>query len=470
MVKDILDPDRLWLGTPGRALSEVKRPLAVADTLTVAADSATTLVDVLANDIDFAGGGLTLVSATAAIGTASIQGNQVGYKPAIGVSGPDTVVYSIVDIDGRPGSGQINVTVEDAPLSIDRTIDERLEVTAQTGSIDLTVSSNPAFDGSFSFDVGDLTSGPVNLAPPTLSGTHGAGDTLTAARGLWAHDTGSTPLRSWQWQDDGVDIAGATSDSLTLTTDQAASQITVTEVLSDTQGTRLAVSPPSVPPDPLSYDANLIAWWDATDDASIADISGTVTAWTDKANTITLTTTPTSRQPRTGVRQLNGLNVIDYDGTEFNEAPLTLPATGDVAIHMVVVIDTVSSEFVGPLALEATNDFQIDANDPASFAGRLNVAGIGSSVALSGGPFSGAIILSAVFDRTGAATAEVYIDGVQRGSTAYTAPVDASVALHLMTNRSKNIWLDGAVAEVIVTSDVSNRAAHHGYLAAKWGL
>jgi len=91
-------------------------------------------------------------------------------------------------------------------------------------------------------------------------------------------------------------------------------------------------------------------------------------------------------------------------------------------------------------------------------------------MALTGGPFSGAMILSAVFDRTGAGQAQVFIGGTSRGTTAYTAPLDQSVALTLMTNRSRNTWTDGALAEMVVTGDVTNRAAYHGYLAGKWGL
>ena len=112
----------------------------------------------------------------------------------------------------------------------------------------------------------------------------------------------------------------------------------------------------------------------------------------------------------------------------------------------------------------------VDANNNSTFDGRLNLTGIGTSVSLSGGPFAGGIILSAVFDRTGSATASVYIANQIRGTTVYTAPLDSAAALHLMSNRSLNANIDGAVAELIVTGDISNRADHHAYLASKWGL
>ena len=75
-----------------------------------------------------------------------------------------------------------------------------------------------------------------------------------------------------------------------------------------------------------------------------------------------------------------------------------------------------------------------------------------------------------IFDRTGSGQAEVFIGNVSRGVTAYTAPLDQFVDLILMSNRSKNAWVNGAVAEVVVTGDITNRADHHAYLAAKWGV
>ena len=135
-----------------------------------------------------------------------------------------------------------------------------------------------------------------------------------------------------------------------------------------------------------------------------------------------------------------------------------------------LILDSIGNEYEAILAFEATNDMQIDAGSAAQFDGRLNAAGIGTTTGLTGGPYAGALIVSAVFDQTGAGQAEVFISNVSRGVMAYTAALDAASALHLMTNRTQNAWVDGAVAELIVTGDVTNRADHHGYLSAKWGL
>ena len=85
-MRDILDLQDRWLGTPvGFLQSGNKSPVAIDDTLSVAKDSGPTSVDVLANDWDPEGQPLTLVSASAALGTAVAElDNTVTYTPPVG--------------------------------------------------------------------------------------------------------------------------------------------------------------------------------------------------------------------------------------------------------------------------------------------------------------------------------------------------------------------------------------------------
>lgn len=65
----------------------------------------------------------------------------------------------------------------------------------------------------------------------------------------------------------------------------------------------------------LPYRTNLIAWYDASDLATITDAgSGAVSAWADKSGS-GYTLTEATNRPTTGTRSQNGLNVIDFDGT-----------------------------------------------------------------------------------------------------------------------------------------------------------
>ena len=63
-------------------------PAALPDAATVTQDSGATDIDVLANDVDFAGGGLTLTAATVntslppGVHTVAMAGNQVRFTPA----------------------------------------------------------------------------------------------------------------------------------------------------------------------------------------------------------------------------------------------------------------------------------------------------------------------------------------------------------------------------------------------------
>lgn len=472
-MKNILDPLGLWFGKPPLALSiGNKRPVAVDDTLSVAMDSAPVTVDVLINDVDPEGQPLSLISASAALGTTVAEAdNTVSYTPPAGVSGFDTVVYTIADDLGQQTTGQINVTIVEPQLSILTTPENTLVVDAQTGQIDITITDPPEFAGTYQTDTVALSGGPINLAVPGITGTVATGQTLTAVPGLWIHDVAAGPLaQSWLWYRGGAEISGATQDSYVLQAGDIGPGISVLEVLGDTSGQRLAesvaVGATFQPPD----DASLIGWWDADDAATLTQSNGLVSNWADKGGSTPITQVYGPERPATGVRSLNGRNVLEFDGSKLMECSLAVPASGDIAFHLALIIDSTSSAFAAALAVEATNDFQIDANDGAAFNGRLNAAGIGSPVNLTGGPFSGALILSAVFDRTGAATAEVYVANALRAQTGYTTAIDPTVVMTLMTNRSQNANIDGAIAELIVTGDVSNRALHHAYLADKWGL
>jgi hypothetical protein len=137
----------------------------------------------------------------------------------------------------------------------------------------------------------------------------------------------------------------------------------------------------------------------------------------------------------------------------------------------VIVVDSVISAFAAALAMRGTSrDFQLDANNATQFDGRLNVTGIGDTVALGGGPFNGTRLVSILFDRTGTGLATVYVDGVLRATTPYTTALDSVQVLQLMANRNQNAFVDGAAAEVIVTGGIANRLSYQAYLNGRWGV
>ncbi len=449
-------------------------PIAFDDAVAVLRGSGPVTVAVLGNDVDPEGQPLTLVSAYAALGTAVAEADgTVTYTPPQGAAADtvdfDTVVYEIEDVGGERDTAQIDITISDAEVEITALADNTLNVSAGQGPVEITVTAPAAFAGTYAADLGDLAAGPVNLVRPAIAGLVETGETLTAVDGLWIHDAGAgTPSQSWQWQRGGETIPGATGASYVVAAGDAVAGIGLVETLTDALGSRsIADAPASFRP---TDDPALVAWWDAAVTSTITDTAGAVSDWAARAGGQTLVQTNLARQPTTGVRTLGGLNVIDFDGGDHLQQTITLPTGGDMAFHMVLEIDVVESAFGAILAVEATNDFQIDANNDTAFDGRFNAAGIGTTVGLTGGPFSGPIVLSVICDLTGAGEIEVFIDNVSVGVAGYTTAIDAATALHVMTNRSRNAWINGAVAEIAISGDIANRGAYHGYLADKWGL
>jgi len=77
------------------------------------------------------------------------------------------------------------------------------------------------------------------------------------------------------------------------------------------------VASASEPPFSPASIANLKAWYDASDTATIT-VSGTaVTQWNDKsANGYNLTQGTAGKRPLSGTRTQNGLNAVDFDGSD----------------------------------------------------------------------------------------------------------------------------------------------------------
>ena len=97
-------------------------PVALPDAVTVMQDSGATLVDVSANDIDLAGGGLNVTAASAttslppAAHTVSRVGNQVSFTPAPGFVGVVLIGYTIEDANAATAQGVLTIVV--SPLAV----------------------------------------------------------------------------------------------------------------------------------------------------------------------------------------------------------------------------------------------------------------------------------------------------------------------------------------------------------------
>jgi hypothetical protein len=137
-------------------------PTANPDVLVVDEDSTGTdpgnQINVLANDDDPDGGGLSVTSASAVTGSVAVLGNNtVRYTPRANFFGPDTINYAIEDSSGDPSSSIVAVTVlavPDAPVAQNQpnvTTDEDVAVgitllatDADGDSLDYTIDTLPS--------------------------------------------------------------------------------------------------------------------------------------------------------------------------------------------------------------------------------------------------------------------------------------------------------------------------------------
>lgn len=218
----------------------------------------------------------------------------------------------------------------------------------------------------------------------------------------------------------------------------------------------------------------LYGWWDASDTGSITQSLGAASQINDlSGNSEHITQGTGANQPATGSRTQNGLNVLDFDGSNdyMNNATQAIPASGNVMFSGAWVIDSVGGSNESIFSANATNDFQLQANNNVQFDGASLLEGIGTSHNWTGGPYSGLIIVQFVLD-WGTGNITTYVGGSSVGTSAdYTTnKLDASQDLILMTNRSASQWLDGAFCEMFISEEVdaSSRASAYTYLSDKW--
>lgn len=184
-------------------------PVAVADAFTLMTDAAAVQLDVLANDLDGAGGGLTLVSVASVVtvppnngGTVSVVNNRAQYQPRPGFNGVETLLYTLRDANGATTSATVVITVlpvaappiavlDAATIALNTSVD--LDVLANDvdlagGGLTLTAVSSvasvpPMSNGGFS-----VVANRVRYTPPsaTFVGTQTATYTLTDINGSTA--------------------------------------------------------------------------------------------------------------------------------------------------------------------------------------------------------------------------------------------------------------------------------------------
>jgi hypothetical protein len=217
-------------------------------------------------------------------------------------------------------------------------------------------------------------------------------------------------------------------------------------------------------------------WYDADDATTITESGGAVSQLDDKSgNARHLVQATPAKRPTTGIRTLNGRNVLDGDGGDaLSHSGFPINADGNIQIIGVMVVDSVSNVSDGIYAMDnlvGGSDFKFNADNVAQFDGKIQRSG-DADVFLAGGPFPGPSIYNVEFDKTGSVLVTARVDGTSRGTVAYAVNLATSMLWTILADKSEVNPIDGAFAEVVLTRDLTQatRQQIEGYLAWKWGI
>jgi hypothetical protein len=200
-------------------------------------------------------------------------------------------------------------------------------------------------------------------------------------------------------------------------------------------------------------------WLDATDASTITELSGSVSQWDDKSGSGNdFPQGNASRQPITGVRTLNGLNVLDFDGGDSMQRGSLANVANDFIMVGVWDVDsgaTLFSETGSPQAWNATT---------AGLTTQLD-----GTMLYSGGTISGATVVSFDMNPTGL-NAEAFVNGESQAILALTQSLGNSTA-RIAANFVGGSNVVGGMGEMVISDDrsVETRQKIEGYLAWKWG-
>jgi len=244
--------------------------------------------------------------------------------------------------------------------------------------------------------------------------------------------------------------------------------------------------------------ANLKAWYDASDTATIT-VSGTaVTQWNDKsANAYNLTQGTAARRPVSGTRTQNGKNMIDFQGDDFVQAATasnwTFLSDGtNATIFMAAYYDSSSldgyffstnggsSSQPGMYAFRygSSNDnlsWQVSGTSLTDAQRRVYV--------LNGGQLTDntAKYFSVKLDIATSTAADRFKARINGGAEVETNTANSTLNTGTATNAlivgafstTGNEGLDGGICEVIIYSGILSDAdilLVNNYLAAKWAI
>lgn len=230
--------------------------------------------------------------------------------------------------------------------------------------------------------------------------------------------------------------------------------------------------------------AGLQLWLDADDSDTITLNGSTVSQWDDKSgNDYHVTQSTASYQPTYNTAQLNGKNVVTFDGSDdhiLNDSVASVASGNDVPITMFVVFKQLSSgtneygvvfgssSSIQPLFCMMTNSNQLAAQQRTD-AGTLTAAY--SSVSSTSAYRVQSIVLSS-------SNLTVFDNGTSAASSSFS-PAQTTLNTFTLGTWRRSGSMNGVaflhcdIAEVIIYNSAlstSDRESVESYLSTKWGI
>ena len=225
-------------------------------------------------------------------------------------------------------------------------------------------------------------------------------------------------------------------------------------------------------------DTTTQAWWDASDNTTITESSGSVSQWDNKGlSTATATQGTGANQPSTGTRTINGLNVLNFvnDSFEAGGGNISIP-NNQISIFAVIEYDGSSNldaaffDFRGPNPNATSRDISLKTTTLGQFDPRAEAPNMQNMDFATTNVTGPALIGITVDDLVSAAA---YLNGNQEATATPTFNMNGAIdTFRIMANLGNIRRMNGAIAEIVIIDNVETdtRQLIEGYLAHKWGL
>jgi hypothetical protein len=222
-----------------------------------------------------------------------------------------------------------------------------------------------------------------------------------------------------------------------------------------------------------------VAWWDASDTGTISHVAGSVTQIDDKSGSgYHLTQGTGSLQPTTGTRTQNGLNALDFDGTErMTVSSVTWPDT--FHLFQVAEVDAVDDINDTLLAVDDGSTFRLNmfrAGDATEFRAQVTGPAGGGTALLQASDFAAAPHIFETWFDGGASpnTHALVIDATELDAEAdYPGSGATGCTVDLFSHLIDTANPDGGFFELVVTDAVvagGDLTDLRTYLNDRWGI